>query len=163
MIVTDLDFVSLQAQALEPKDSRTLLRCGFFPDLFASKEGEIFQLNRVSIYRQGKYRVIKYHKRTMMALHLLADAFHPDWQEEYDRVVQVDEDPDNLHVSNLAFSKSEGSGRTRGNHLQRVYKVLACYKACRDTAAVASECGMQPSEVRRIVQGYCSRLIPQPT
>ena len=160
MLVTDLDFISLQAQALEPKDSRTLHRCGFFPDLFATREGEIFQLNRVPIYRQGKYRVAKYNKNTVMALHLMADAFHPDWQEEYDRVIQVDENPDNLHADNLAFTKSDGSGRQRNNRLQHIYKIIACYKACRDAEAVASECNVAPSEVKRVVNTYCRRLIP---
>lgn len=137
----------------------TLRRCGLLPDVFSSKSGKIYHLSSLTLYRQGNHRIIKYLRSSLMARHLVADAWLPGWESEGARLVPIDGDDRNISADNLAVKEEPGRGRPRDNAVYRRLLAVDIFRACQDLELTAEETGMTPAQLKAAIKAFAPELL----
>lgn len=124
-------------------------RCGLDLHNFATEDGTIYQLRQPKVINLNGHPAVKNGPATLMARHLVADAYFPGWDAEYNKVVSIDGNLFNLHKDNLAFQKARGQGRPRMSmaHLTNVIRDLST--VTQDVDMIAEELDVPKSVVKR--------------
>lgn len=137
-------------EGAEPEEAR---RCGVFPDLFATKSGEIYELKRVSTHMHNGSLVFRYEKANLAAIHAIGDAWLPDWDSEGTQLVPINGNRRDLRVENLAVAGDARRGRPRSNKVWKRMRARQLYQFCSDIEAIAEELEMTKRDVRLAVLG----------
>ena len=131
-------------------DGRTvrLRRCGVFPDMFASRDGDIYNLALLPAVNHQDNAVIRHRNTSMAVRHLVADAWKPGWEENFRTVVLNDRDnPLDCSIDNLVFSQETHRGRPRSTSLQDEILLARVAILCQDILIAADEAMATPEEV----------------
>lgn len=123
-------------------------RCGLYPDLFATRDGDVYTLNHCTpVYHQGHSNV-RYRSKVIATRFLIADAWQPNWQDDYETVKLYDEKfPMDVSIDNLELSKDRRRGRPRSETMAIEIHLARVAMACNDIEMVADECNTTPKEV----------------
>lgn len=105
-------------------------RCGLFPDLFADQHGRIYQVKEIKPTPHNGSLVFRYDRTNLSALHAIADAWLPNWEESGSQVVPADGNRRNLRPENLIIAGEAGRGRPRNNAAWRRLKARQLYIYC---------------------------------
>lgn len=136
-----------------------LRRAGHLPDVFVDDSGRIFRLQEVNLTSHNGSYAFKYDGITLMAHHVVADAFYPGWDEEHPSIEYVDGDRRNLHPSNLRPSKDVRRGRPRSNELLMAFKALEILMHTRDLDATAEVSGYTPEILVQLMFKHIPRTL----
>lgn len=129
-------------------------RCGLLPDVFASEEGELVTFREVNLHKVSGRPVVRYGNTTLMARHLIADAWTPGWDQEYQSVSPRDGNQWNLSVENQQLEK-DLKGRPRDSSVYRALLAVELMIATSgDLKAVKEELGMTTNEVDDAIARY---------
>lgn len=132
-----------------------LRRCGSIPDLFASREGNIYQLVPLRMQMSGKQAVVKYRNRTMAARYLVADAWKPGWDQRYRTVALHNPNyPMDVSPANLSFTSDARRGRPRSDKLLERARVAMTALMTNSIDIASEEFDMTPMEVFDAVEEF---------
>lgn len=127
-------------------------RCGLFEDLYADREGNLYQIKRVSIYEHNKSPVFRYGKSNLAAIHAMGDAWLPGWEDNAAQLVPLDGNRMNIRLENIGTAGEARRGRPRSAAPWRKLKARQLWKLCKDVDAVAETLEMPKREVRLAIQ-----------
>lgn len=123
-------------------------RCGALPDLFASRDGDLFLIQGLRKMKINDQANIRYRGRMMAARYLVADAWKPGWEDQFRALTVLNRHhPMDTSIENLGFSKDARRGKPRSGEIQERANFARIAVQCRDLNLAAEETGRSPNEL----------------
>lgn len=128
-------------------------RCGFLPDVFASKDGHLIKVGTNVCRNVSGYPTLTYREGSMSVRSLVADAWMPGWRDEDGTLEVIDGDKQNCAVENLriAFGKR---GRPCSDAIPKQAEIYQAFKVFPDPVALAEEYRVGVEVVYDIVKKF---------
>lgn len=128
--------------------SITLKRCGVLPDLFASRNGDIFHCEKLHLTEHQGNAIARYRNTSVAVRHLVADAWRPGWERQFRTVVLEDRNaPLDCSLDNLIFSSDTRRGRPRSTKMQDEIMLARAAAQCGNLQVAADEFDATEQEV----------------
>lgn len=128
--------------------SVTLKRCGVLPDLFASREGDVFVVDNLHLTEHQGNAIARYRNTSVAVRHLVADAWRPGWERKFRTVVLEDRDsPLDCSLDNLIFSADTRRGRPRSMKMINEIMLARSAAQCGNVQVAADEFDSTDQEV----------------
>lgn len=137
--------------AMEDGSTVEARRCGLLPDVFATRDGRIIEFSERKTTPNNGHLMVKYRKSTLMARHLVADAWHTGWDTDFNSIGHLDGNKKNVHADNLVFGKETERGRPRSHRIYKELQALELYRVVQDIDAIADTVDLPPSVVAAVV------------
>ena len=137
-----------------------LQRSGLYPNVFAGRNGSVFEINELHQFIQSGSASVRTANRTTPVKYLVADAWLPDWEDNGETIAQIDdEDPFDVRAENLQPSPRRGRGRPRGGAVFQELQTVEVSRILGDIAAAAEELGEEELRIATLVMKWCPEAI----
>ncbi len=136
-----------------------LRRCGLIPDLFATRDGQIYVLRRLNQGMSDGQPTVKHHKSTLTVRHLVLDAYRAGWELEGELVKPRNGDKKDASLDNLEVLQ-KGKGRPRSpTMIRQILAVELVLINGGNIEEAAEELGEPPLFVEKAIQQWAPGLI----